>query len=233
MRSSRPRRLRIPVRASVDGALPLAAKSEGGVERRGRMSGEHGRRVETLGTDSASAAADERADVLTVRTQRKPDDGHAASCRAGRGRRRADGPGPGRRGCERCRAPRRSEATPPRSETHDASSTGRADLVPHPDLARLEPEDAGERRGRERRDLVRVAQAAEVDEEPRERGQVEPARRSEGRGLRRERCGERAEELQLASGSGRSESRLRTPTVTRSTRSGTVASEATAGSTSR
>ena len=69
-----------------------------------------------------------------------------------------------------------------------------AEIVPEDDLARLHRKDLGQRRCRDLRDLVRVAEAAEVHEQPREGGKVELPAPPERLGQRGEREGQRLEQ---------------------------------------
>ena len=75
-----------------------------------------------------------------------------------------------------------------------------AELVPDPDLTRLDAKHPSERRGGERGDLGGVAHAAQVDEQPGERGKIEDARGAERLGSRRQRRRQRPQELEHPSG---------------------------------
>ena len=159
-----------------DGALALAAERERSIERGRRVSCEHGRRIEVLGAHGTAADAEERADVLAVCPQGEPDHSAALPLASWSAdidelmyQRRVDEPARGLELLEGQAALLGGLGSPARE------LDGPTDVVPHPDLRSLEPEHPCERGRRECRDLVRVAQASEVDEEAGECRQVEPS----------------------------------------------------------
>ena len=152
-------------------------------------------RIHSLGSATGS---DERSDLFTVRSERKPDDGSTLALST-LGPARVDelahdgwiDERPG--GFELVHR----EPRPERSVCAPRRELGcLADLVPDPNLTRLEAQDPGERSRGERSDLRRVAQASQIDEESGEPGKIEDSRRAECRGPRRERSGQGTQELQ-------------------------------------
>ena len=232
-RSSRPRRFRIPVSGSVTALRRSRCSANRRVERGGDVRGEDGRRVEQVRIHVSRLAADpdERAELARVRAEREPDRrprGRAVRCTVEL-QHLADDAGIGLRTCAvdlvaRQRSARRALRRPGRELRR------RSELVPDQDLRRLDREHARKRRRGESRDLAWRAQAAEVDEQPRETGRssVRRARSASASGARARTSGRSASTA--PSGSARSDSMLRTPTTTRPARSGIASSEITPGS---
>ena len=211
------------------GALALPSQCNGGIEGRRDVSGQHGSGVELHRVDPSDrpAGADERADLLAVGTQGQPHERRpirearleelAHDRGLDRFPRAGDLLGRERRRPDRLR--------PPGGELH-----GRAGLVPEDDLAHLERDDLRERGGPDRRDLVRVAHAADVDEEPREGGQIEGSPRGESVRASGASAAVSAPKASAPSaGRPRSDSTFRTPTTVPPTRSGSASSDKTPG----
>ena len=213
-RSSRPRRLRIPVSGSVTAlrrsrCSANAASSEAATcaASTAAVSSRFGSTCAVwpqtpTSAPSSPAFARSGSQTATVR-----------SCRPGSlelrapGRRRSDRSARAR---HRSRRPRAVGASRSPTSTH-ASSTRRSDLVPDEDLCRLDREHARQRRGGERRDLVRSAEAAEVHEEPSEPREVERSVGAERVGQRREGARERTERVCGAVGEARARTRCSGP----------------------